>query len=484
LCAKTIQNRDLHMKEYNQFYIGGQWVDPIGQEVNEVVNPATDQVCARVASAVRGDVDRAFEAAAKAFPSWSISSAKVRRDLLLAVADEMEVRKKDLIDAHVETLGVPSSLVGEMQIDGPIEGIRYFAGLTDLALQTKETDGMIVVQEAAGVCALINPWNYPLLQMVGKVGAAIAAGCTMVEKPSEETPTADFIMAEIFHKVGLPAGVFNLISGIGSIVGPMMSSHPLADLVSFTGSTRAGISVAENAAPTIKRVCQELGGKSALIITEDADLEAAVAYGVDNVFLNTGQTCDALTRMLVQRSVYEKAVSIAKSAASKHVTGDPLDPSTTVGPLVSARQKRGVDAGIQAGIDEGATLVIGGPGLPEGISSGAYVKPTIFADVTKYMSIASEEIFGPVLCMIPFDTIDEAVEIANSSEYGLGSGVWAGDKATATSIARRLRAGQCFIQGAYFRLDAPFGGYKQSGNGREWGESGLHEYLETKAIIG
>lgn len=472
------------MKEYKQFYIGGQWVDPVGQNINEVINPATEQVCARVPSAERADVDRAFEAASAAFPHWSTTPAAVRRDLMLAIADEMEQRKNDFIDAHVETLGVPRSLAAEMQIDGPIEAMRYFSGLAALAEQTKETDGMIVVQEAVGVCALINPWNFPLLQMVGKVGPALAAGCTMVEKPSEETPTVDFIMTEIFHKVGLPAGVFNLISGQGSVVGPMMSSHPLADLVSFTGSTRAGISVAENAAPTIKRVCQELGGKSALIITKEADLDAAVTYGVDNVFLNTGQTCDALTRMLVQRSVYEKAVDIAREAASKHITGDPLDPTTTVGPMVSANQKRTVDAGIQTGIDEGATLVTGGSGMPEGLSSGAYVKPTIFANVTRDMAIARKEIFGPVLCMIPFDTVGEAVDIANSTEYGLGSGVWAGDRAEAIDIARRLRAGQCFIQGAYFRVDAPFGGYKQSGNGREWGEAGIHEYLETKAIIG
>ena len=472
------------MKEYKQFYIGGEWVDPDSDKMDDVINPATEQVCLRVASANETDVDRAFAAAHQALPKWAATPAAERRRLLLAIADEMEVRKDDFIDAHVETLGVPKHQAGEMQVDGTIEGVRYFAELALTTEQSIEKEGMLIVQEPAGVCALINPWNYPLLQMVGKVGPALAAGCTMVEKPSEETPSPDFIMAEIFHKVGLPAGVFNLISGHGATIGPKMSSHPLADLVSFTGSTRAGISVAQNAAASIKRVCQELGGKSALIITEDADLNAAVSYGVDNVFLNAGQTCDALTRMLVPSSKYVEAVAIAKQAANEHRSGDPLDATTTVGPQVSEVQRKRVESYIAKGIEEGATVIVGGLGYPDGMTKGAYVKPTIFADVTPKMTIAREEIFGPVLCMMAYDTVDQAVEIANASEFGLSSGVWAGDKQTALGIARRLQAGQCFIQGGYFRVDAPFGGYKQSGNGREWGEAGLHEYLETKAIIG
>lgn len=472
------------MKEYKKFYIGGEWVDPSSDQMDDVINPATEQVCLRVASANETDVDRAFAAAREALPKWAATPAAERRRLLLAVADEMEVRKDDFIDAHVASLGVPKHQTGEMQVDGTIEGIRYFAELALTTEQAIEKDGLLVVQEPVGVCALINPWNYPLLQMVGKVGPALAAGCTMVEKPSEETPAPDFIMAEIFHKVGLPAGVFNLISGQGPTIGPKMSSHPQADLVSFTGSTRAGISVAQNAAASIKRVCQELGGKSALIITEDADLEAAVGYGVDNVFLNSGQTCDALTRMLVPSSKYAEAVEFAKQAASKHHAGDPLDATTTVGPLVSEVQRKRVDGYLNKGVEEGATVIVGGPGYPDGITKGAYVKPTIFADVTPKMTIAQDEIFGPVLCMIAYDTVDQAVEIANASEFGLSSGVWAGDKQTAVGIARRLEAGQCFVQGGYFRVDAPFGGYKQSGNGREWGVAGLHEYLETKAIIG
>lgn len=471
------------MKQYLHFYIDGEWQQANGQQLVDVINPATEERIAQVACANQNDVDNAFAAAHAAFPSWSATPSEERKRLLLAVADQMTQRKEELIAAHVESLGVPMKLAAEMQIDAPIEAMRYFAGLAKLTETNQQLDGMLVVQEPIGVCALINPWNYPLLQMVGKVGPALAAGCTVVEKPSEETPTVDFIMAEIFDQVGLPSGVFNLISGIGSEVGPMMSSHPLADLVSFTGSTRSGISVAQQAAPSVKRVCQELGGKSAFIITEDADLEKAVAYGVDNVFLNTGQTCDALTRMLVHRNSYQRVLEIAKECAAQHVVGDPLNAATTVGPLVSAKQKHGVEQGIADAISEGAEVVIGGLGMPASLNKGFYVKPTIFSHVTDAMQVAQNEIFGPVLCIIAYDSVDQAVQIANSSVYGLSSAVWAADAAAATQVARRLRAGQCFIQGGYFRVDAPFGGYKQSGNGREWGEAGIQEYLETKAII-
>ncbi len=470
-------------QQFNEFYIGGQWLKAQGQTYTDVINPANLELVARVANANQADVDAAFEAAHKAFDSWSQTSAAERRELMLAAADEMQNRVDDFVDAHVATLGVPRHQAAEMQIDGPIEAMRYFA---DLALKTEEekrVEGMLIIKEPVGVCALINPWNYPLLQMLGKVGPALAAGCTMVEKPSEETPTVDFIMAEIFHKVGLPAGVFNLISGVGADIGPMMSSHPLADMVSFTGSGRSGISVAQQAAPTIKRVCQEMGGKSPFIITADADLYAAVEYGVNNVFLNAGQTCDALTRMLVPAEAYEQVSAIAQAVAATHVTGDPENAQTTVGPLVAMRQKVMVDEYIKLGIEEGAELLAGGVGYPVGIEQGAFVQPTIFGRVTPAMRIAREEIFGPVLCIMCYDDIEQAVQIANDTEYGLSSAVWAKDKAAAEVIARRMRAGQCFIQGGYFRVDAPFGGYKQSGNGREWGEGGLAEYLETKAII-
>jgi aldehyde dehydrogenase (NAD+) len=330
---------------------------------------------------------------------------------------------------------------------------------------------------------LINPWNYPLHQLIGKVAPALAAGCTIVAKPAAQTPLQDFIMAQIFEAVNLPAGVFNLVSGSGSDIGPLLSSHPDVDMVSFTGSTSAGIKVAQAAAPTVKRVCQELGGKSPYIITEDADLEAAVRYGVKDVMLNTGQTCNALTRMFVPRCRYEEAVKIAKKVAEENIVGDPNDTDVTMGPMASASQKQTVLNYIKTGIAEGARLVTGGIDIPSGLHGGAYVQPTIFADVTNEMVIAREEIFGPVLCMIVYDDIEEAIEMANDTVYGLSSGVYAKNKASALKIARRIRAGQCYIQGSYFNLEAPFGGFKQSGNGREWGDQAMREYIEIKAII-
>ncbi|MEO0369277.1 MAG: aldehyde dehydrogenase family protein, partial [Pseudomonadota bacterium] len=352
------------MENYEQFYINGRWVDAHGQAKTDVLNPANLSVYARLSKANQQDVDDAFAAASEAFPAWSATSSAEREALLMAVADEMENRFDDLIDAHVRSLGIPVHQAAEVQIEAPIEAVRYFASLAHRTEQSQQSDGMLIVREPVGVCALINPWNYPLLQMIGKVAPALAAGCTMVEKPSEETPTSDFIMAEIFDKVGLPAGVFNLISGVGSEIGPMMSAHPLADMVSFTGSNRAGVSVAECAAPSIKRVCQELGGKSALIITEDADLAAAVKFGVDNVFLNAGQTCDALTRMLVPASKYQQCLAIAEAAGNEHVVGDPSSAETTVGPLVSMRQKSMVDEYLDIGVAEGAGVLVGGPGAP------------------------------------------------------------------------------------------------------------------------
>ena len=472
------------MRERNTFYIGGEWVAPKGPDVTDVINPADLSVCARIPNATKADVDAAFQAAHAAFKAWSETSGEARKLLLLRVADEMERRIDDFIDVHVDSLGIPRHQAQMVHVDGPIEAVRYFAELAASLDQVHTVPGMRIHREPVGVCALINPWNYPLLQMIGKVAPALAAGCTVVEKPSEETPEADFIMAEIFDSAGLPAGVFNLINGVGADVGPLMSSHPLADMVSFTGSTRAGVSVALEAAPSVKRVCQELGGKSPLIITQDADLEAAVTYGVENVFLNAGQTCDALTRRLVPTESYDKVIEIARAVAADHRVGDPEDASTTIGPLVSMRQKARVDHYLEVGVAEGAELIVGGPGLPSGVDAGAYVQATIFGRVTPEMTIAREEIFGPVVCIMTYDSIEQAIEIANDSPFGLSAAVWAGDEATACGIAQQLRAGQCFIQGGCFRVDAPFGGYKQSGNGREWGEAGLAEYIETKAIIG
>jgi len=472
------------MYTHDSFFIDGSWIKPSGTQRLDIQNPATSEVCATIQCADETDVNRAFDAARRAFPAWSTTSAAYRRDLLLAVADQMEARKADFVDAVVHNMGIPKHQAAEVQIDAPIEAVRYYAQLAETVEQTTGDDELLILHEPVGVCALITPWNYPLLQMIGKVAPALAAGCTMVEKPAEQTPTCDFIMAEIFEQVGLAAGVFNLITGIGAEIGPLMSAHPQADMASFTGSSASGISVAQAAAPTVKRVCQELGGKSPFIITEDADLAAAVKFGVDNVMLNAGQTCDALTRMLVPASRYDEALQLAKAAAEEHTVGNPLDANTTIGPLASHKQWERVQHYLEAGISEGATLLTGGPGYPGGLEHGAYVNTTIFADVVPAMTIAREEIFGPVLCILKYETLDQAIAIANDSIYGLSSGVWAGNRQDAVRIARRLQAGQCFIQGGFFRVDAPFGGYKQSGNGREWGQAGLDEYLETKAIIG
>jgi aldehyde dehydrogenase (NAD+) len=400
-----------------------------------------------------------------------------------ATADEMKRRKNDLIEAHVITMGCPRHLAAEIHIDVPIEGMRYYANRSTQMEAVEEIGNVHIFKEPIGVCALITPWNYPLHQLIGKLAPALAAGCTTVVKPAAQTPLQDFIMAEIFSTVGLPAGVFNLVSGSGKDIGPVMSGHPDVDLVSFTGSTHAGIQVAESAAPTVKRVCQELGGKSPYIITADADLEAAVRYGVENVLLNSGQTCDALTRMLLPQSRYAEAVSIAKRIAEENVVGDPNDSSVSMGPMASASQKQKVIDYIETGIGEGARLVTGGTEMPPGLQVGAFVQPTIFADVSNEMVIAREEIFGPVLCMIPFEEIEAAIEMANDTVYGLASAVYARDKAGALEIAGKIRAGQCYVQGSYFNLDAPFGGFKKSGNGREWGSHGMQEYIEMKAVI-
>ena len=471
------------MKTYNKFYINGQWLSPVNEQFYEVVNPATNQICARTVMASEKEVNLAVAAAKAAFPHWSQTSAQYRSDLINAIADEMQQRSKELSEVITMTMGCPLHLSLEIQVQGAIDAFRSYAQHAFLMEEREEKNGIIISKEAAGVCALISPWNYPLSQLVGKIAPALAAGCTMVVKPAEQTPLQDFIMAEIFAKVGLPAGVFNLIPGIGTEIGPVMCSHADVDMISFTGSTRAGIKVSESASPSVKRVCLELGGKSPLIITEDADFPAAVRYGVEDVMINTGQTCNALTRMLVPQSRYKEAVLIAKAVAEENVVGDPLDNNVSMGPMSSMGQRDTVLNYIQQGINEGARLVTGGIELPETITTGAYVRPTIFADVDNNMSIAREEIFGPVLCLIPYQDINQAIDIANDTVFGLSSAVYAADTASALNIARRIRSGQCYIQGAYFNTNAPFGGYKQSGNGREWGEEGLMEYVEIKTVI-
>jgi aldehyde dehydrogenase (NAD+) len=467
---------------YDQLYIAGQWQNSHSEQKLWVVNPATEETCASVPNANNADVEAAIAAARAAFDSWSQSSVATRAQLLHNIADEMQLRYKDLIAAHVISMGCPEHLTGAFHVDAAIEAMRYYADLAHKMEEAKYVANISLHKEAIGVCAFINPWNYPLHQLTGKIAPALAAGCTIVTKPAEQTPIQDFIMAEIFDKVGLPAGVFNLVTGVGKHIGPLLSSHPQVDMVSFTGSTAAGINVASAAAPTVKRVCQELGGKSAMIITQDADLPAAVRYAVEDVMANTGQTCNALTRLLIPQSCYDEVLALAKQFANEQVVGDPLDSDTTMGPMASRRQLDTVLSYIDLGIQEGAKLITGGR-QPDNIATGTYILPTIFADVTNDMRIAREEIFGPVLCIITYRDIEEAIAIANDSVYGLSSAVYAKDKTSALPIAKRMRAGQCYIQGGYFSMHAPFGGYKQSGNGREWGEHGLDEYLETKAII-
>jgi aldehyde dehydrogenase (NAD+) len=470
------------MRTYDKFYINGQWVEPIGKGTSEVINPANGEISATVPYGNAEDADAAVSAARAAFASWSQTTAAERADYLRKIAAEGEKRNADLTQTIIDELGMPIQNAAGFQVDPLAIICESFADKARQMEETKEIGNSVVVKEPIGVCTMINPWNYPIWQMIGKVAPAIAAGCTMVVKAASQTPSHLFIFAEICDAVGLPPGVFNMVHGSGREIGAALSSHPEVDLVTFTGSTSAGIQVSNMAAPDVKRVCLELGGKSPFIITEEANLEAAMDFGIKDVMVNTGQTCNALTRMIVHESKYEDAVKLAESNAEALVVGDPNDPSVFVGPMASAGQKQTVLEYINQAISDGARLVTGGPGVPEGLTGGNYVSPTVFADVTNDMTIAQEEVFGPVLVMIKYSTIDEAIEIANDTPYGLASAVWAGDKDKATAIARRIRAGQCAINGGDANHEAPFGGYKESGNGREFGDEGLHEYCELKAM--
>jgi len=470
------------MRTYDKFYINGQWVDPIGQGTSDVINPSTGAISARVPMGNAEDVAAAVAAAKEAFKTWSQTSAAEREAFLRQLAAEAEKRNADLTQTILDELGMPIQHAAAFQVD-PL-GI-ICESFADKAKHMEDEDRVgnsIIIKEPIGVCAMINPWNYPIWQMIGKVAPAIAAGCTMVVKAASQTPSHLFIFAEMCDAVGLPAGVFNMVHGSGKEIGPVLSDHPDVDLVSFTGSTLAGIQVSNAAAPTVKRVCLELGGKSPYVITEEADLEAAIDSGIEDVMVNTGQTCNALTRMIIHESVYDTAVDLAKAKTETLVVGDPNDPEVFVGPMSSEGQKQTVIDYINKGIAEGARLVTGGTDMPAGLAQGCYVAPTVFADVTNDMTVAQEEIFGPVLSIIKYSTIDEAIDIANDTPYGLAAAVWAGDQDKATAIAKKIRAGQCAINGGEANHEAPFGGYKESGNGREFGEAGLHEYCELKAM--
>ena len=472
------------LEHARQFFIDGEWVQPATAATLDVISPATEQSIATIALGAQADVDRAVAAAAAAFESFSATTREERIALLGRIVEVYMARAGELAAAVSMEMGAPAGLAAHAQVPA---GLGHFA----VALETlkgyefeERVGTSTVVSEPVGVCALITPWNWPLNQIGAKVAPALAAGCTMVLKPSEIAPLNAVIVAEILAEAGVPAGVFNLVQGDGPTVGAALSSHPDVQMVSFTGSTRAGIEVARNAAPTVKRVAQELGGKSANILLDDADLEAAIARDVAGMYVNSGQSCDAGTRMLVPAARMDEAIEIARRVAEEVPVGAPDAEGTRVGPVVSLAQWNKIQGLIERGIEEGATLVTGGPGRPEGLETGYYVKPTVFANVTNDMTIAREEIFGPVISLIGYEDDDEAVRIANDTTYGLGGYISSGDPARARALARRIRTGMVHVNGAPLMFDVPFGGYKQSGNGREFGAHGLREFLETKTIYG
>lgn len=472
------------MREMLQFYIDGKWVDPQSPNTLDVINPATEEICGRISIGAAADVDLAVAAATRAFASYSLSTREDRIALLESVLAEFAKRHDEVAEAIMEEMGAPWGLARDSQAaSGPQHIKAAIRALKDYPFEERNRT-TLVIKEPIGVCGLITPWNWPMNQVAVKVAPALAAGCTMVLKPSEIAPFDAMIFAEILDAAGVPAGVFNLVNGDGPGVGTALSQHPDVDMVSFTGSTRAGVLVAQNAAPTVKRVAQELGGKSANILLDDADFEKAVKRGAGDVFENTGQSCDAPSRMLVPKSRMDEAAAAAASVAEATVVGDPRDEKTEVGPLVSDLQWNKVQDLIQKGIDEGATLAAGGTGKPDGIEKGYFARPTVFANVSNDMTIAREEIFGPVLSIIPYEDEDEAVRIANDTPYGLSGYVSSSDLDRARKVAARMRTGMVHINGAWADSASPFGGYKQSGNGREWGAHGIDEFLEVKSIYG
>jgi len=471
------------MEHARQFYIGGTWVEPRSSDTLPVIDPATEEVIETIAMGGADDVDAAVAAARSAFDGFAATTVQDRAALLDRVIEVYQARMGDLAAAVRSEMGAPTSLAQTAQVPAALAHLATARALLEDFPFEEESGSTLVVREPVGVCALITPWNWPLNQIACKVAPALAAGCTMVLKPSEVAPLNALIFAEILDEAGVPAGVFNLVNGNGLDVGQPLASHPEVDMVSFTGSTRAGTAVAAAAAPSVKRVAQELGGKSANIVLDDADLDAVVRRDVTRMCNNSGQSCNAPSRMLVPRDLLARAAEVAADAATSIRAGDPADEATTIGPVVSQTQYDRIQALIEKGIGEGATLVAGGPGRPDGLDVGYYVRPTVFTDVTNDMTIAQEEIFGPVLVMIGYDDDDDAVRIANDTRYGL-SGYVSGSQDRARDIARRIRTGNVHVNGAGPDFDAPFGGYKQSGNGREWGRLGLEEFLETKAIMG
>ncbi|MBJ7594778.1 MAG: aldehyde dehydrogenase family protein [Candidatus Dormibacteraeota bacterium] len=470
------------MRRGDLLYVGGEWIASTGNRSIAVVNPATEEEVAAVPDGTTEDVDAAVRAARLAFPAWSALPVAERTRFLAALRDGMAARQAELAETITAEMGAPLKVATNVQTGLPLQVLASYLDLAGTIGATETVGNSMVMHEPVGVVAAITPWNYPLHQTIAKLAPALLAGCTVVHKPSEVAPLSTHILAEIAESIGLPAGVYNLVSGTGAVVGEALASHPDVDMVSFTGSTRAGRRVSELASATVKRVALELGGKSANVILDDADITVAVKVGVANCFLNSGQTCTAWTRMLAPASRYDEVVSLAAETAAAYTVGDPTDPATRLGPLATAGQRERVLSYVDRGAAEGARLVCGGregTGLPE---RGYYVAPTVFADVAADATIAQEEIFGPVLSIIRCADEEDAVRIANSTQYGLAGAVWSADVDHAVAVARRLRTGQVDINGARFNPSAPFGGYRQSGNGRELGRHGLEEFLLVKSV--
>jgi aldehyde dehydrogenase (NAD+) len=470
------------MDNRDKLYIDGGWVRSTGTGTIDVINSTTEEVMGHIPDGTPEDVDKAVKAARQAFPGWAATPKEERGKYLQRITEGMQARMMDIANLVAQEVGMPINLSMMIQAGLPTMTFGSMAQIVDTFPFEEQVGNSLVVREPVGVVGAITPWNYPLHQIAAKVAPALAAGCTVVLKPSEVAPLNAFILAEIIDEVGLPAGVFNLVTGVGPVVGEAIAAHPEVDMVSFTGSTRAGRRVSELASQTVKRVALELGGKSPNVILDDANFEQAVSDGVGKAFLNSGQTCSALTRMIVPRSKLAEVEQIAAKSAEGYTPGDPFADTTRLGPLVSAAQRERVRGYIQKGIDEGAKLVTGGAEAPDGLDRGFFVRPTVFSEVDPNSTIAQEEIFGPVLSIIPYDTEQEAVEIANNTVYGLAGGVWSGDADKAKDVARQLRTGQVEVNGGSFNPLAPFGGYKQSGNGRELGKFGLEEYLEVKSL--
>ncbi|CAJ0704527.1 aldehyde dehydrogenase family protein [Ralstonia wenshanensis] len=470
------------MQQRDKLFINGKWVAPQGKGVIEVIHSATEAVMGTIPEGSAADAEAAVAAARAAFDDWAATPVAKRAEYIQKIADGLQARSEELAQLIAGEVGMPIKLARAIQVGGPVYNWGNFAKLLSTFEFEEHVGNSLVVREPVGVVGAITPWNYPLNQITLKVAPALAAGCTVVLKPSEVAPLNAFVLAEVIEEAGLPPGVFNLVTGYGPVVGEVLASDPDVDMVSFTGSTRAGKRVAELASQSVKRVALELGGKSASVILDDADLASAVKGTLSACFLNSGQTCSAHTRMLVPRAKYEEVKALAAQFAAAYVPGDPAQETTRLGPLISAVQRDRVLGYIRKGLEEGAELITGGADTPEGLSTGFFVKPTVLGNVKTTDTVAREEIFGPVLTVICYDDEEEAVRIANDSIYGLGGGVWSGDESRAIRVARRIRTGQVNINGGPFNMQAPFGGYKQSGHGRENGKYGLEEFLEYKAM--